>query len=82
MAFGLNLVFKNQNYKNVLGYFAVENINNPCHLTIACNPKEYFEMFEDKEVNKKHKGIKKSSSGMCFENFAVRIVSITNLDHF
>ena len=25
----------------------------------SCNPKEYFEMLEDKNTNKKHKGIKK-----------------------
>ena len=39
-------------------------------------------MFEDRGTNKKHKGIKEGSSGMDFENFASRIVSITNLEHF
>ena len=68
--------------RKCLGYFAVENIDNPCQLTIASNPKEYFEMFEDRGTNKKHKGIKEGSSGMDFENFASRIVSITNLEHF
>ena len=24
-----------------LGYFSVGNIENPCYLTIACNPKEF-----------------------------------------
>ena len=47
----------------------IEHIDDPCILTIACNPKEYFEMFEDKNINKKHKGIKKRFSGLCFENF-------------
>ena len=65
-----------------LGYFAAENIDNPCQLTIASNPKEYFEMFEDIGTNKKHICIKKGSAGMDFENFASRIVSITNLEHF
>lgn len=59
-------------------YFSVKNIDNPCHLTIACNPKGYFEMFPDSEVNKKHKRMEKGSSGMCFENYASRIVSLTN----
>ena len=26
-------------------------------------------MFEDTNINKKHKGIKKGFSGLCFENF-------------
>ena len=52
-----------------LGYFEIEHIDDPCILTIACNPKDYFEMFEDTNINKKHKGIKKGFSGLCFENF-------------
>ena len=39
-------------------------------------------MFENNLDNKKHKGIKKSSSGMCFENNTIRIVSLTNFDYF
>ena len=39
-------------------------------------------MFEDRGANKKYKGIKKGSSGMDFGNFASRIVSITNVEHF
>ena len=39
-------------------------------------------MFENNLVNKKHKGIKKGSSGMCFENYASRIVSLANFDYF
>ena len=39
-------------------------------------------MFENSEINKKHKGLKKGSSGMNFENYATRIVSLTNFDYF
>ena len=39
-------------------------------------------MFESSEINKKHKGIKKVSSGMNFENYATMIVSLTNFDYF
>ena len=39
-------------------------------------------MREDREVNKKHKGIKKGSSGMCFQNFASRIVLVYKLRSF
>ena len=46
----------------------------------AWNPKEYYEVFEDRNVNKKHKGIKKGSLGMNFENFSKRINSLTNFN--
>lgn len=42
-----------------LGYFEAERIDNPCILTLVVNLKEYLELFEDKNLNKKHKGIKK-----------------------
>ena len=45
-------------------------MDNPCISTIASNPKEYFRMFEDKNINKKHKEIKKGFSGFCIENFS------------
>ena len=53
-----------------LGYFEIDHIDNPCFVTIACNPKEYYEMFEESVVYKKHKGIKKGSPGMDFGNYA------------
>ena len=37
------------------------------------NPKEYFEYFKSDNVDKKHKGIKKGSIGMEYENYAERI---------
>ena len=39
-------------------------------------------MFEDKNINKKHKGIKKGSSGLGFENFSQRIKCLNNFDTF
>ena len=48
-------------------------------LTTACNPKEYYELFKNSYVNKKHKGIKKRSPGMNLENCAQRSVSWTTL---
>lgn len=38
-------------------------------------------MFENSEINKKHKGIKKGLSGMNFEKYASRIVPLTNCDY-
>ena len=40
-------------------------------------------MFENSEINKKHKGIKKGLPGMNFEKYAkkYRIVPLTNFDY-
>ena len=59
--------------KKVLGLYEVEHLNDQCYVTLAVNPKEYFELFKSKEINKKHKGTKKGSAGMDFENYAERI---------
>ena len=45
--------------QKVPGIYEVEHIGDPCYVTLAVNPKEYFEYFESEKVNKKHKGIKK-----------------------
>ena len=60
--------------KKVVGLYEVESIDNPNVVTIAVNPKEYIEVFRDKGLNKKHKGIKKNTPGMNFESFSTRIM--------
>ena len=42
-------------------------------ITIALNPKEYYEKFEDHSDNKKHKGLKKSTAGMDFDLYSERL---------
>ena len=42
-----------QNQK-VLGLYEVENINDPCLVTLAVNPIEYLKYFRSENVNKKH----------------------------
>ena len=42
-------------------------------ITIALNPKEYYERFYDHFDNKKHKGLKKSTPGMDFESYSERL---------
>ena len=54
--------------EKVLGLYEVENINDPCYVTLAVNPKEYFEYFESEKCNKKLKGMKKGAKGMEYEN--------------
>ena len=65
-----------------LRYYNIEHINNHCILTLAVNPKEYSELFKDKNLNKKHKSIKKGSSGLVFKNVSQRIKSLVNFDTF
>ena len=73
---------KKENLCKCLGYFEIEHIDNPCVLTIACNPKEHYEVFEDRDVNKKHKGIKKGWPSMNFKNFSKRMNSLTSFNTF
>ena len=42
--------------KKQVGLYEVENINKANILTIAINPKKYFEKYKDFSTNKKHKG--------------------------
>ena len=46
--------------KKQVGLYEIENINNANVLTIAKNPKEYFEKCKDFSDNKKHKDVKKT----------------------
>ena len=63
----------NANTKKQMGLFEIEHIDNPNVCTIAVNPKEYFEKFKNRDINKKHKGVRKGTRGMMFENYANRI---------
>ena len=47
-------------FKKQVGLYEVENINNANILTIAINPKEYFEKYKEFSANKKHKGLIKN----------------------
>ena len=46
---------------------------------MAVNPKEYYEYFKSENSNKKHKGNKKGSPGLEYENYAERIKPLINL---
>ena len=67
---------RNKSIKKQVGLYEVESIDNANLVTIAVNPKEYFEVFKNKAINKKHKGVKKSMRGMDFESFASRIMVV------
>ena len=50
--------------KKQMGLYEIENISNQNICTIAINPKEYFEKFKDRKINKEHKGVKRDTPGM------------------
>ena len=62
--------------KKQMGLFEIENIENQNICTIAINPKEYFEKFKDRKINKKHKGVRRDTPGMTFESYAARIKNL------
>ena len=63
-----------------MGLYEVENLENANLCTIAMNPKEYFEKFNDRKINNRHKGVRRDMSGMTFECYAERISSLRQLD--
>ena len=73
---------RNEQLNKKLGYFSIENIDDPCLVTVAVNPKEYFEDFESQSVNKKLEGLRKGASRMEFEDYAKRINSIKEIETF
>ena len=61
---------RNPKLKKKLEYVDVEHIDNPTLVTLAVNPKESFEVFNRKNINKKHKGLKEGAKRMEFESYA------------
>ena len=68
---------RNEGLKKRVGFFEIENVRKPNVITIALNPKEYYERFIDHSDNKKHKGIKKSTPGMDFDSYSNRLSDLT-----
>ena len=68
---------QNKKIKKQVGLFEIENINKPNIITIALNPKEYYEKFNDHTDNKKRKGLKKSTRGMDFDSYSERLADLS-----
>ena len=68
---------RNEKLKKRVGFFEIESIDKPNVITIALNPKEYYERFIDHSDNKKHKGLKKSTPGMDFDSYSNRLSDLT-----
>ena len=69
---------QNKKLKKQVGLFEIESINSPNIITIAINPKEYREEFDNLSNNKKHKGIKKGTPGMDFDAYFSKLYNITD----
>ena len=67
----------NKDLKKQVGLFEIENIDKPNVITIALNPKEYYEHFNDHSDHKKHKRMKKSTRGMDFDSYSERLADLT-----
>ena len=68
--FYVQFLCQNKKLKKKVGLYEVESIDNANIVTIAVNPNK------QKAINKKHKGVKKSTPGMNFEAFSSRIMDI------
>ena len=68
---------QNKDIKKQVSLFEIKNIDTPNVITIALNPKEYYERFHDHSDNKKHKGLKKYTGGMDFDSYSERLVDLT-----
>ena len=58
---------QNKKLKEKVSLYEIENTGNTNILTIAINPKEYFEKYKDFSISKKYKGLKKYTPGTDFE---------------
>ena len=64
---------QNKKSKKQVGLFEIQNIDKPNIITIALNPKEFYERFNDHSDNKRHKGLHKSTRGMDFDSYSERL---------
>ena len=78
--FGQQFKMSNGNVKKQMRLYETENIDNANICTIAVNRKEYFEKFKNRSINKKHKGVRRDTPGMNFENYAERIKVLREVD--
>ena len=71
---------KNPKVRKQLGLYEIENIDNANLCTTVVNPKEYFEKFKEKAINKKHKEVIQIFRGMNFESYTGKITPLREVD--
>ena len=68
---------RNEAVRKQVGLYEFKNVEHGSICAICLNPKEYFELYGIYyETNKKHKGVRKGTKGMDFDNYASRILTI------
>ena len=74
--------FNTQNaaHRKKMGLYKVENIDNPNISTIVVDPKEYFEKFKNRSIDKKLKNVRENTKGIWFEVYAERITPLKIFD--
>ena len=73
---------RDQSLRKKNGYYDIEQIDDPCEVTVAVNPKEYLKQFQSESVNKKHKGLKKGLKGMDSKNYSQKRNSVKDIETF
>ena len=68
---------RNEKLKKRVGFFEIESIDKPNVITIALNPKEYYERFINHSNNKKQKGLKTSTPDIDFDSYSSRLSDLT-----
>ena len=63
-----------------MGLYEIENIDNQNICTIAINPKQSFQKFKNRKINKKDKAVRRDIEEMSFEAYANRIMSLRQVD--
>ena len=66
---------RNKYLKKQVSLFEIESIDKPNIMTIALNPKEYYEKCIDHSNNKKH--VKKVTADMDFDSYSARLSDLT-----
>ena len=67
---------QDKSLKKQVMLFEIENINNANIITIALNPKEYYEKYIDHSDNKKHKRLKRGTGSMDFDSYSARLADL------
>ena len=77
-----NVVCTNWIYNKKAGLYEIEFIDNANVTTISINPKEYFETFRNRKINKKHKRLGKTQKELILKYVQVKFclleTNITN----
>ena len=79
--FGLNLKYATKTWKKRMGLYELESISNANICAIVVHPKQYFEKFKKRTINKRHKCMWRDTERMNFESYAERVATLKESDN-